>query len=325
MLKPFGITRFALFALALLCANTAFAQAWPSRPVTLVIPFPAGGGTDILARSLAARLTVRLKQSFIIENIPGAGGMVGTQKVGVAAPDGYSFVIGITNTFAINRTFYKKLSYDPINDFQPVTLLAVSPHILVINPATPAKNVAEYVDYVKKNKGKLSYASYGNGSTSHLITEMFKEQNGLDLVHVPYKGIPPALTDVMGDRVSMLVSSSAPAVPLVQAGKLRAIAIYGDKRLDSLPDVPTMTELGFKDSALTIWYGLFAPANTPRAIVERMNAELKAVLAEKDLEETFNKAGLYPAPMPVDEFAAFVRAEGDRWGRLVTVSGATAD
>ena len=312
-------------AVLAVAANAAFAQSWPAKPVRLVIPFPPGGGTDIIARTLAAKLQDRLKQPFLIENMPGAGGMVGTQKVAVAPNDGYTFVIGITNTFAINRTFYKEMTYDPIKDFQPITLLAVSPHILVINPETPANTVRDYIEHVKRNKGSLSYASYGNGSTSHLITEMFKSQNGLDLTHVPYKGIPPALTDVMGNRVSMLVSSSAPAIPLVQGRKLRALAIFGDKRVASLPDVPTMTELGFRDSALTIWYGLFAPAGTPRAIVEKMNAEIRAIMADKDVEETFAKAGVYPNPMGVDEFTAFVLAEGERWGKLVTLSGAKAE
>lgn len=306
-------------------AGVAHAQAWPDKPVRFVIPFPPGGGTDIVARAITTKLQNRLKQPFVIENLPGAGGSVGTQKVAVSPPDGYTFVIGVTNTFAINPTFFRQMTHDPIKDFAPVSLLAVSPHIFVINPETPAKNVREYIEYVKKNKGKLSYASYGNGSTSHLITEMFKEQAGLDLVHVPYKGIPPALADVMGDRVSMLVSSSAPAIPLVQGKKLRAIAIYGDKRIDALPDVPTMVELGFKDTEFMLWYGLFAPAGTPRAIVDRMNAELKAVLADKEVEEIYAKGGLYPSPMPVDEFTAWVKAENVRWGKLVTLSGAKAE
>jgi tripartite-type tricarboxylate transporter receptor subunit TctC len=325
MLKTLRTAVLSLLPLALAAAGLAHAQAWPAKPVTLVIPFPAGGGADIVARSLAAKLSDRLKQPFVVENLPGAGGILGTQKVAAAPADGYTYVMGITNTFAINRTFYKQLSYDPVKDFQPVALLAVSPHILVINMETPAKNVQEYIEYVRKNKGKLAYASYGNGSTTHLISEMFKAQNGLDLVHIPYKGMPPALTDVMGDRISMLASSAAPAVPLVQGKKLRAIAIFGDKRIDSLPDVPTMSELGFKDSALTLWYAFFAPAGTPRPIVERMNAELRAIIAEKDTEEAFAKAGIFPQPMTVDEVTAFVRAESERWGKLVVLSGAKAD
>jgi tripartite-type tricarboxylate transporter receptor subunit TctC len=325
MLKTLRTAVLSLLPLALAAAGLAHAQAWPAKPVTLVIPFPAGGGADIVARSLAAKLSDRLKQPFVVENLPGAGGILGTQKVAAAPADGYTYVMGITNTFAINRTFYKQLNYDPVKDFQPVALLAVSPHILVINMETPAKNVQEYIEYVRKNKGKLAYASYGNGSTTHLISEMFKAQNGLDLVHIPYKGMPPALTDVMGDRISMLASSAAPAVPLVQGKKLRAIAIFGDKRIDSLPDVPTMTELGFKDSALTLWYAFFAPAGTPRPIVERMNAELRAIIAEKDTEEAFSKAGIFPQPMTVDEVTAFVRAESERWGKLVVLSGAKAD
>ena len=263
----------SLVALAALgCAANVNGQAvaWPSRPVQLVIPFPPSGGTDIIGRAVATRLQEKLGKPFVIENKPGAGGIVGTQQVAKAPPDGHTFVIGITNTFAINPSFYrgKQLNYDPVKDFEPVAFLAESPHILVINPETPAATLQEYIAYVKANKDKLSYASYGNGSTSQLITEMLKEQARIDLVHVPYKGIPPALVDVMGNRVSMLVSSPAPAIPLIQSKKLRALAVYGDKRIDSIPDIPTVGELGYKDSALTIWYALFAPAGTPKPIVE---------------------------------------------------------
>ena len=309
------------FLAALLLAAPAAAQTWPSRPVQLVIPFPPGGGTDIIGRAIAAKMQERIGRSVVVDNRPGAGGMIGTQQVARAAPDGHAVVIGITNTFAINQTFFKAMSYDPVKDFEPISLLAVGPHILVIHPDTPAKTFAEYVDYVRKNRGKLSYASYGNGSTSHLITEMLKQTHGLDLVHVPYKGIPPALADVMGNRVSMLVSSSAPAIPLVLGGRLRAIAIHGDKRIDSLPEVPTMAELGYKDAGLQIWYGLFAPAGTPRPVVERLNAEVRAAMATKEVQEQFAKGGVYPAGMGVDEFTAFVKAETERWGRLVELAG----
>jgi tripartite-type tricarboxylate transporter receptor subunit TctC len=315
----------ALLSLSTLASSASWAEDWPTRPVRLIIPFPAGGGTDIIARVLAAKLEERLKQSFIVENVPGAGGLIGTQKVAASPPDGYTFVIGITNTFAINPTFYKHLSYDPVKDFQPVSLLAVGPHVVVINPKTPANTMLEYIAYVKKNPGKLSYASYGSGSTSQLITELLKQQEGLDLIHVPYKGIPPALADVMGDRISVLVSSTAPAIPLIRSGQLRALAIYGDKRIASLPDVPTMLELGFKDSALYIWYGLFAPAGTPRSIVEKMNAELQAIMSDKDVADAYLRGGIYTSPMSVDEFTAFVKAEVVRWGKLVTLSGAKAE
>ena len=311
----------ALLALAAAMASLAHAQAWPSRAVQLVIPFPPGGGTDIIGRALAYRIQERIGRPIVIENKPGAGGMIGTLQVAKAAPDGHTLVIGITNTFAINPTFYKAMAYDPVRDFQPVSLLAVGPHILVIHPDTPARTYPEYIEYVRKNPGKLSYASYGNGSTSHLIAEMLKQIHGLDLVHVPYKGMPPALADVMGNRVSMLVSSSAPAIPLVLGGKLRAIAIHGDKRIDALPDVPTMAELGYKDAGLQIWYGLFAPAGTPSAVVNRLNTEVRAALAAKDVQEQFAKGGVYPAGMGVEEFTAFARGETVRWGRLVELAG----
>ncbi len=311
--------------LLLLVWNAHAQETWPARPVTLVIPFPPGGGTDIIARTLAVRLQERLGRAFVIENRPGAGGLIGTQQVAKAAPDGYTYVIGITNTFAINPSFYKSLPYDPVKDFQPISLLAIGPHVLVIHPDTPARTIREYIDYGRTQKGKLSYASYGNGSTAHLITEMFKEQNGLDFVHVPYKGIPPALADLMAGRVTLLVSSTAPAVPLIQAGRLRALAIYGDRRLESLPEVPTMQELGFKDTNLQIWYGLFAPAGTPMPIAVRLNGELRAILGSREVQDIFVKAGIFAAPTGIEEYAGFVRAETDRWGRLVKISGAQAE
>jgi tripartite-type tricarboxylate transporter receptor subunit TctC len=272
-------------------------------------------------------LQERLGKTVIIENKPGASGILGTQQVARAEPDGHTVVIGITNTFAINPTFYrdKQLNYDPLKDFQPVAFLADSPHVLVINPDTPATTLKEYIAYVKENKGKLGYASYGNGSTSHLITELLKQQWGLDLVHVPYKGIPPALSDVMGNLVSMLVSSAAPAIPLIQSKRLRALAVYGDQRIDTIPDVPTIGELGDQEAALTIWYGLFAPAGTPKTIVDRLNAEVNAAVATKEVAEVYAKAGIYPKPLSANEFEAFVKAETARWGKLVTLSGAQAE
>lgn len=316
-------TAFLIFATA---SSMALAQErWPARAITLVIPFPPGGGTDIIARTLAVRLQEKLGRPVVIENRAGAGGLIGTQQVAKAAPDGYTYVIGITNTFAINPAFYKSLPYDPARDFQPISMLAIGPHVLVIHPDTPARTLREYIEYGKSQNGKLSYASYGNGSTAHLITEMLKEQNGLDFVHVPYKGIPPALADLMAGRVTLLVSSTAPAVPLILAGRLRALAIYGDKRLESLPDVPTMAELGFKDTNLQIWYGLFAPAGTPPPVVARMNSELRAILGSREVQDIFVKAGIFASPTTVDDYTAFVRAETERWGRLVRISGAQAD
>ena len=315
-------------AAALFLAMPASAQPhYPSRPVRLVVTLAAGGPTDIIGRLLGQKLSEALGQQFVVDNRPGGGGNIGTEIVAKAPPDGHTFVIGITSTFAINPSFYrgKQLNYDPVKDFEPVAFLAESPHILVINPETPAATLQEYIAYVKANKDKLSYASYGNGSTSHLITEMLKEQARIDLVHVPYKGIPPALVDVMGNRVSMLVSSPAPAIPLIQSKKLRALAVYGDKRIDSIPDIPTVGELGYKDSALTIWYALFAPAGTPKPIVEKMNAEVNAVLAQKDVVEIFAKAGIYPKIMSVGEFSSFVKSETARWGKLVLLSGAQAE
>lgn len=323
MLRNFSLATFLLAVVT--AAPNAMAQAWPAKPVQLLTPFPPGGGGDILMRSLAKRLQDRMGQSFVVVNRDGAGGLIGTQAAARAAPDGYTFVLGITSTFSINQTFYKSLSYDPIKDFQPVGLVAEGPHVMVINAGTPARNFKEYVDYVRARKGQLSYASYGNGSTSQLISEMLNSQHGMDLQHVPYKGMAAALLDVVANRVSMLLATSAPAVPLVKSGKLRAIAIFGNRRMDSLPDVPTIGELGYADSALQIWYGIFAPIGTPRPIVDKMNAELRIAVASPEMREVFDNGGLFPSAMGVEEFTSYVESEGQRWGKLVRLSGVRAD
>ena len=253
---------------ALLGAVTlpAAAQAtWPQKPIQLVVPFPAGGGTDIIARTVAQRLAPRLGQPIVIENRPGASGVIGTQLVQKAVPDGYTLVLGVTNTHAVNPTYFKSLPYDAQKDFQPVSLLAVGPHVLVVNANTPAKSLTELVALLKSQPGKHSFASYGNGSTAHLLGEMMRDADKLEYTHVPYKGIPPALQDLLGERVTLLYSTTAAALPHIRSGKLRALAVTSEKRLDLLPDVPTMSELGRPDATLNHWYGVRAGGNADNA------------------------------------------------------------
>jgi tripartite-type tricarboxylate transporter receptor subunit TctC len=298
---------------------------WPTRPVTVIVPFPAGGGTDVIARAVAAQMQKRLKQPFVLDNRPGAGGIIGTEMGMRAAADGYTLTLGVTNTFAINPTFFRHLRYDPVKDFQAVALLATGPHIALVNNDVPATNMREFVQYAKQKHGSLSYGSYGNGSTSHLITELIKSQSGIDMLHVPYKGIPPALTDLIGGQIAFLVSTTGAALPLVKAGKLRPIGVIDSARLAALPNVPTMSEQGLRMADYTFWYGLFAPAATPQALVERIGREVQGALGAPEVKAAFDGFGVHAAAMTSQEFSAFVRAEKVRWGRLVELSGVRGD
>ncbi|VTU30808.1 Bug family tripartite tricarboxylate transporter substrate binding protein [Variovorax sp. PBL-E5] len=303
----------------------AHADPWPAREVTLVVPWPAGGGTDLIARAVANKLQERLGRPMVIDNRPGASGIIGTELVARAPADGYTLVLGVTNTHAINATFFRNLRYDPIKDFQPVALLATGPHVVLINSSTPARNLAEFVDYARKTRTPLSYASYGTGSTSHLISELFRARNKLDMVHVPYKGIPPAITDLLGNQVSMLVSTTGAALPQIKSGRLRAIAVIDDHRLAQLPDVPTMSEQGYENADYTHWYGIFAPARTPRPIVDRLASDIQVVLTRADVQKIFSDAGVNANFKGPDAFRTFVAAEKERWGKLVELSGAKGD
>ncbi len=315
----------SLILVAALAAGAASAQTWPAKPIQVIVPWPTGGGTDLIARAVMTRVQPRLGQPIVIDNRPGASGIIGTKAAAMAAADGYTFVIGVTNTHGINPTFFKKLPYDAASDFQPVTLLAVGPHVLLVNSALQAKSVQELVELARAEPGKHNFASYGNGSTAHLAGQSLKDATGIDIVHVPYKGIPPALTDLLGGQVTLLFSTTAAAMPHIKSGKLRALAVTDSRRLDVLPDVPTMAELGFKDAVLTHWYGLLAPAGTPRPVVDRMAKEVGAVLALPELRETFAQYGVVPAPMTPEQYATFIREEITRWGTLVRASGASGD
>jgi tripartite-type tricarboxylate transporter receptor subunit TctC len=315
----------AALATPLLSRAQTTPDEWPSKPVTVIVPFPPGGGTDVIARAVTSQLQIRLKQPFLLDNKPGASGMIGSELGMKATPDGYTLTLGVTNTHAINSTFFRHLRYDPVKDFQAVALLATGPHIAVVNNDVPATNMREFIQYAKDRQGKLSYGSYGNGSTSHLITELLKSQSGIDILHVPYKGIPPALTDLIGGQIAFLITTTGAAMPLVKAGKMRVIAVIDTQRLPALPDVPTMNEQGFKMADYTFWYGLFAPAATPQPLVERIAREVQRALGTPEVKAAFDTFGVHAAAMTPQEFSAFVRAEKVRWGRLVELSGARGD
>jgi tripartite-type tricarboxylate transporter receptor subunit TctC len=303
----------------------AAAQAWPSKPIKWIVPFAAGGTTDILARTVGEKLALALGQPVIIENKPGAGGSLGADFVAKAAPDGYTILGGTISTHAINATLYKELPYDPVRDFVPITLIARVPNMLVVNNDVPAKNVSELIVLMKKNPGKYTFASSGNGTSQHLSGELFKNIAGVDMQHVPYKGSPPALQDVMGGSVTMTFDNITTAWPLAKGGKLRALGVTTAKRSPVAPDVPTLAEAGLAGYEIGSWQGVFAPAGTPPEIVKRLNTEMVRIINLPDVKEKLLGLGAEPVGNTSEEFTVFVKAEVVKWGDVVRKSGARVD
>ena len=319
--------RIALLLLLALPAlpSVAFAQAWPSKPIKWVVPFAPGGTTDILARTVGEKLGAALGQPVIVENRPGAGGGVGADFVAKSPPDGYTLVGGTISTHAINTSLYKSLPYDPVRDFVPITLIARLPNLLVINPNVPAKNVAELVALMKANPGKYTFASSGNGTSQHLSGELFKSIAGVDMQHVPYKGSPPALQDVVGGQVTMTFDNITTALPLAKAGNLRALAVTTAQRSAVAPEIPTMAEAGLAGYEIGSWQGVFAPAGTPPEIVRRLNTEIVRILKSPEIHDKLIALGAEPVGNSVDEFTAMVKSEVVKWGDVVKRSGARVD
>jgi tripartite-type tricarboxylate transporter receptor subunit TctC len=308
-------------AAALLLAVAAYAQTYPSRPLRLIVPFPPGGSTDILARALSQKLAEGLGQPVVIDNRPGAGGSIGAEAAAKAAPDGTTLMMGHLGTLAVNAAIYKKLPYDPVKSFAPVCLMAIVPSVLVVNPSLPVSSVAELIAYAKKNPGKLAYGSAGSGSTSHLTTEYFKLATGTDILHVPYKGVGPMLTDLISGQLSMGLNGAPAVMPHVNSGRLRALAVSSLTRLPSLPNIPTLAESGLSGFEANGWYGIVAPAGTPREIVARLNAEIRRIVATPELRARLDAEGAIPAADTPEAFAAFIASEIARWGAVVRRAG----
>lgn len=291
------------------------AQTYPNKPIRLILPMAPGGPTDILGRILGAKLADRIGQPVVAENRPGAGGNIGTEYAAKAKPDGYIIGLG-SATLAIGPSHYKKLSYDPIKDFAPITLLSEVSMLVVIHPGLPVKNLKEFIEYARANPGKLNFGSGGIGAISHLGCELFASQAKINLVHVPYKGTGPALVGLMGGEVSMTVSSPSAVIPHIQSGKMRAIAVLGKERLSTLPAVPTAKEAGL-DLVVTSWHGILAPAGTPREIVNRLNAEWARIVVMPDTREQMLNAGFEPVSSTPEQFAELIKAEIVRWARVM--------
>ncbi|MBN9425355.1 MAG: tripartite tricarboxylate transporter substrate binding protein [Burkholderiales bacterium] len=304
----------AMAILGVLSTSLVYAQEYPTRPVKIIVPFAAGGGADAVARLLGQRLTDSLGQSFVVENRPGAGGNIGAEAVAKAAPDGYTLLMA-SSAFAINPALYAKLPYDARKDFRPITQPALIPNVLVVPASLPVKTVGELVTYVKERK--LSYASAGAGTGTHLAGELFKQQANLDLVHVPYKGGGAVNTDLIAGRVALTFATLASVAPYVQSGQLRALAMTTSSRWPGLPNVPTMKESGFKEFDLSTWIGLLAPASTPNSVVDKLHREIVKIIQIPEVRARFETQGMVPVGDSPSEFAAYLETELSRYQALV--------
>ncbi|HMO48367.1 MAG TPA: tripartite tricarboxylate transporter substrate binding protein [Rubrivivax sp.] len=307
---------------ALACAGGAFAQAYPNKPIRLIVPFPPGGGSDYMARAISNQLSARLKQPIVIDNRGGAGGTVGTDMGAKAAPDGYTLVLGSVATHAIAQALYPRLPYDPIKDFVAVAPIGAMPHILVVHPTLGVNTAQELIAMAKAKPGALSYASAGNGSVGHLTVELFKSMAGVDIQHIPYKGSGPALSDLAGGQVKVMFDTLPTGLPLVKAGQVKALAVSGATRAAAAPNVPTLAEAGVPGFEVQGWYGVFAPAGTPPAIVQQLNAAITAVTAMPEVRQHMSQGGAEPTSATPEAYTAFVRADAAKWGKVVRDSGA---
>jgi tripartite-type tricarboxylate transporter receptor subunit TctC len=315
-----------LLRIALLMAIGLGAWAqddYPNRPVRIIVPFAPGGSTDVVARILADKLGTQFKQTFIVENKPGAGGNIGADAVAKASPDGYTLLMGTTGVLAINKYLYKNMSFDPDRDLAPVSYTSLITNILVVNPQVPARTVAELLALAKADPGKYTFASSGAGSSTHLSAELFKSMAGVDILHVPYKGSSQALTDVMAGQVTMLFDNAPSSIPFIEQGRLRAVAVTSTKRLPNLPDVPTIDEAGVKGYESLSWSGIVAPAATPRRIVDKLNAAIDRILREPDVRQRFASLGVEPVGGPPEDFSRHIRGEAEKWGRVVKTANIT--
>ena len=316
---------WAVAALLAVFAQNAFAQAYPTHSIRLVVPFPAGGTTDILARAAAQKLSESLGQSVVVDNRPGAAGNIGADIVAKSAPDGYTLLMGTVGTHAINPGLYAKMPYDHVKDFVPVVLVAGVPNVLAVNPAFPVNSVAELIALAKSKPGTINFASSGSGTSIHMSGELFKAMAGVDMTHVPYKGSSPALTDLMGGQVQIMFDNLPSALPLIKAGKLRAIAVTSLKRAAALPDVPTISESGLPGFEASSWFGVLAPAGTPAPVVAKINADVNKWLQSPEARDQLLAQGANAAGGTPEQFAAHIRAETEKWAKVVKASGAKAD
>jgi tripartite-type tricarboxylate transporter receptor subunit TctC len=305
-------------------ASGQSAPPYPTKPIRIVVPFPPGGTSDILARAVGQKLSEEWKQQVVVDDRPGAGANIGAEIVAKAPPDGYTLLLAST-IHAINPSLYSKLAYDPVKDFTPITLIAATSQVLVIHNSLPVKTVREFIAYAKKHPGELNYSSAGNGSQPHLTAELFKSMTGIDIVHVPYKGAPPAMTDLLAGQVALTFATAPSAVPYVKAGRLRALGVSTAQRITALPDVPTIAEAGVPGFEASGANGLVGPAGLPSAIVERLNAAVVRIVREPAMSRYLSEQGADPVTMSPAEYGAYIKAEVAKWAKVVRASGAKVD
>ena len=316
---------WVLTAAGLVAAQTACAQQYPAKPIRLVVPFPPGGFSDVFARIIGAKMNEPWGQQIVVDNRVGAGGNIGADIVAKSPPDGYALVMGTIGTHAINATLFSRLPYDPVRDFSAVALVVGADGLLVVHPSLPARSVSELIGLVRARPGELTYASAGAGTTSHLAGELFKSMTAGDITHVPYKGNAPAITDLLAGQTAMLFATLPTVLPQVQAQKLRGLAVLGLARSPAIPEMPTLAESGLKGFEVNNWTGVFAPAGTPAAIVGKLNAEIIRIMQLPDVQARLPREGLSFSATTPQQFSDFVKAEKEKWGRLVKAVGAKAD
>jgi len=313
------------FLLGCALAFCADAQPYPVKPIRMVIGFPPGGFVDLTARLVAGPLGTALGQQVVVENRGGAGGVVGTEIVARAAPDGYTLTVGSAGTHAVNQSLYRKLPYNVLRDFQPIARLADAPSILAVHPSLPARSVKDLVALARARPGEIMYASAGSGTSTHLAAALFEHLARIKLVHVPYKGGGPAIVDVVAGQVPVTFGTAASVSPHTRSGRLRGLAVTAGQRSAVLPDLPTIAESGVPGYEMLNWLGLFAPAGLPRPLVERLSADALRVVRSTEVRERLNGAGAEPSPLPAEAFAAFVKNEVEKWAKVVAATGMTAD
>jgi len=315
----------ALVTAALVLPVAVAQSSFPSRPLRLVVPFPPGGPTDIVARPVAQKLSEQLGQQVLVDNRGGAGGNIGAESVAHAAPDGYTLLMGTVGTQAINPALYSKLAYEPTRDLAPVALVAAAPVVLVVHPSVGAKSVKELLALARAKPGQLTFGSAGSGTPGHLTGEMFKSATAASLVHVPYKGSAPAVSDLIGGQIGLVFDPVQSVLPHIRAGRIQALAVSSARRSGALPDVPTLSEAGVRGVKTTAWWGLLAPAKTPREVIARLSAEAQRAVQTADLRERLGAVGIEPMGLGSDAFAEFQKAELAKWGKAVRESGAKVD
>lgn len=317
--------RFLCAVAAALLAAGAAAQNYPAKPIRLIVPFPAGSTPDIVGRALGQKLNEAWGQPVVVENKTGAGGNIGTAEAAKSAPDGYTLVIGINGPVAVNKALYKSLPYDPEKDLAPISLLAVGAQMLAVHPSVPASTLKEFVDYVRKNPGKLSYGSVGAGSGSHLTMELLKSQAKLDMVHVPYRGFPPVVQDLIPGNIHATFAIIPAVLGNVKAGKLKGLAVTSEKRSELAPDVPTVAEQGFPRFDATVWIGLLAPAGLPQDVLDKLAAQTQKGMADPELRKRLGSSGFQVVGGTPEQFATFIKSETEKWTGVVKLTGAKVD